>query len=414
MTPLFLHIDGDGFFASCEVAKHPELTGKPVVVGRERGMAIAMNYPAKWLGVTRGMPIYEITKRFPSVVVRDADHESYAYFSGRMNDILARYTSHIERYSVDESFAEIADAIPPDGDVRAFAKDLSDTLVRELGMTFSIGIGPTKVLAKLGSRKNKPRGITIIDHSTHQEHLASTPIGDVWGIGNATAHALSNMGISTAQRFVMHPLPSLRMHFPKPIIALWHELSGTSVLPLATGSRLPHQSILRTRTFTRPMTHAQEIIHTLIQHIEILTSRLRHEGLVAGSLTYALLTTDRRMLTKTLTFLRPIDTPSDMITEMRRTLPDFDEGGVAYKRTSVTLSHLTVAGVTQPDLWDVDERAEARRKVFAVLDTMNIKKGGAHLSLASSPRVHASRIRGHDASESRTWVMGIPDLGDVM
>ncbi len=412
MNPLFLHVDGDGFFASCEVAKHPELKGKPVVVGRERGMAIAMNYPAKWLGVTRGMPIHEITRRFPEVVIRDADHESYTYFSHRMNDILGRYTNHIEKYSIDESFAEISGALTQGETPEHFAHTLSRVLTQELGMTFSIGVGPTKVLAKLGSRMHKPQGITIITKELRESVLASTPIGDVWGIGRATALALENMGVSTAGRFVAHPASWVRLQFPRPIQDLWYELSGISVLPLVTARTPTHASLLRTRTFSRATKDTRQVTQAILSHIEILTTRLRKEGAQAGSLTCVVLTHDRMRHSRTIHFLTPQSTAMPMIEAVRPILIDLLPEGDACRATSVTLSSLTHGQAMQPNLWDTDDREHLRRKACATVDLLNTRGDGIHLRLAST--LHSARIfDAHTASDTRTWHIGIPDLGEI-
>jgi len=102
-----LHVDGDAFFASCEVARNPALKGKPVVTGQERGIASALTYEAKALGVVRGMSIREIRKRYPSVVVLPSDYATYSLYSRRMYSIVRRYSPCVDEYSIDECFADL-------------------------------------------------------------------------------------------------------------------------------------------------------------------------------------------------------------------------------------------------------------------------------------------------------------------
>ncbi len=102
-----LHVDGDAFFAACEVASKPHLRGKPVVTGLERGIASAMTYEAKAMGVKRGMPIFEIRKICPKAIILPSDYETYGFFSIRMYEIVRRYTPEIEEYSIDECFADL-------------------------------------------------------------------------------------------------------------------------------------------------------------------------------------------------------------------------------------------------------------------------------------------------------------------
>src|SRR3990167_7237509 len=102
-----LHIDGDSFFASCEVAKNPQLRGRAVITGKERGIVSACTYEAKRRGVTRGMQLHEVRKLVPDAVILPSDYETYSLFSNRMYKIVRRYTPEVEEYSIDECFADL-------------------------------------------------------------------------------------------------------------------------------------------------------------------------------------------------------------------------------------------------------------------------------------------------------------------
>src|SRR5262249_36473028 len=148
-----LHIDGDAFFASCEQAGNPKLKGKPVVTGKERGIAASMSYEAKARGVVRGMPIRDILKVCPEVVLLPSDYETYSLLSTRFYAIVRKFTSEVEEYSIDECFADIT------GYRRAYrasyeqiAARIKHELDTSLGFTFSVGLAPNKVLAKVGSK----------------------------------------------------------------------------------------------------------------------------------------------------------------------------------------------------------------------------------------------------------------------
>src|SRR3989344_9097712 len=107
MSKAILHVDGDSFFASCESSLNPRLLGLPIVTGHERGIATSMSKEAKALGISRGMPIYQIKKQFPQVVITHSDYSSYEIFSQRMCNIVRRFTSEVEEYSIDECFADV-------------------------------------------------------------------------------------------------------------------------------------------------------------------------------------------------------------------------------------------------------------------------------------------------------------------
>ncbi len=103
-----LHVDGDAFFASVEQAVHPELKGRPVVTGQERGIIACASYEAKALGIRRGVPLFEARRCHPALVVLPSDYETYSLYSKRMFAIMRRYTPSVEEYSIDEGFADIS------------------------------------------------------------------------------------------------------------------------------------------------------------------------------------------------------------------------------------------------------------------------------------------------------------------
>src|SRR3954470_12144212 len=143
MAKIILHLDGDGFFASCEVALNPKLKGLPVVTGQERGIATAMTPEAKALGIHRGMPVFQIRKLYPEAIVVQSNYHNYGIFAQRMYDIVRRFTDRVEEYSIDECFADITGLERHERGQEVtyeqIARSIKDTLYRELGMTFSVG-----------------------------------------------------------------------------------------------------------------------------------------------------------------------------------------------------------------------------------------------------------------------------------
>jgi DNA polymerase IV len=175
-----LHIDGDSFFASCEVAKDPSLRGKVVITGKERGIVSACTYEGKALGIKRGMRLFEVKKICPDAIILPSDYETYSLFSERMYGIVRRYTPTVEEYSIDECFADLT------GLRRSLhmsypqmAERIKHDLDSELGMTFSLGVSATKTLAKIGSKWKKPSGLTLIPLRDAQVFLSKLKVGSV-------------------------------------------------------------------------------------------------------------------------------------------------------------------------------------------------------------------------------------------
>ncbi|NMC96689.1 MAG: DNA polymerase IV, partial [Deltaproteobacteria bacterium] len=141
-----VHIDGDAFFTSCEEAIHPELRGKALITGGERGIVACASYPAKKLGIKRGVPLAEARKICPGLIVLPSDYETYSLFSQRMFNIMRRFTPDVEEYSIDEAFADLTG-------MRRLLRSSYEEIVlkmkkeieRELGITVSVGLSITKV-----------------------------------------------------------------------------------------------------------------------------------------------------------------------------------------------------------------------------------------------------------------------------
>ena len=167
-----LHIDGDAFFASCEQARNPELRGRPVITGAERGIASSMSYEAKACGVTRAMRLSEIKKLCPDAIILPSDYETYSLLSKRFFEIVRRYTPDVEEYGIDECFADLTGWQRPfHMSYEKIAEKIQSDLAKEMGFTFSVGLASTKVLAKLGSKWKKPHGLTAIPNKIGRAHV---------------------------------------------------------------------------------------------------------------------------------------------------------------------------------------------------------------------------------------------------
>ncbi len=230
-----VHIDGDAFFASCEQSRRPKLQGRSVVTGKERGIAASMSYEAKARGVTRGMRLGDIRKVCPEAVILPSDYETYSLLSKRLFAIVRR--SGLRR-PLRMSYIQIAQRIKKDLDTA-------------LGFTFSVGLAPNKVVAKIASKWQKPSGLTAIPGRELHRYLAKLPVQNVWGIGPNTTAFLRKHGIETALQFAQKPEPWVKKYLSKPFFEIWQELNGTCVFELATGEHETCQRNFR-MTFSEP------------------------------------------------------------------------------------------------------------------------------------------------------------------
>src|SRR5262245_7190750 len=301
-----VHIDGDAFFASCEQSRAPELRGKPVVTGKERGIAASMSYEAKALGVTRGMRLFEIKKLCPDAIILPSDYETYSLLSARLFSIVRRYTPEVEEYSIDECFCDVT------GLRRALrlpypemAQRIKHDLDTALGFTFSVGLAPTKVLAKIASKWQKPSGCTVIaGHDIHL-FLKELPISKVWGIGPNAAALLSKHGVITALDFARKDELWVKKWLTRPFYETWQELNGRSVFPLITEEKSTYHSIQKMKTFTPPSRDRDFVFSQLSKNVENACIKARKYKLAAKGALIVLKTQAFRMQWMEVKFSRP-------------------------------------------------------------------------------------------------------------
>ena len=288
MKPVFALVDCNNFFVSCERVFRPDLQGKPVVVlSSNDGCVVARSNEAKALGIPMGAPAFKHREAFRRgrITQFSANFELYGNISKRIINILSQVTPRIEVYSVDESFLDIS-SLPID-DYEEWGRQVRLRIWREVGVPVSIGIAPTKTLAKLGTeyaKKNTAtRGVVSfihLDEAAREAMLTSTRIEDIWGVGRRIAPRLRLEGYSTAWH-----VSRLRPQYAQQLMGihgrqLVSELNGTACHGLTEEGRIA-KSIMRSRTFGEDVSQA----HILEAAIATLASRaafhLRGQGLRA-------------------------------------------------------------------------------------------------------------------------------------
>jgi len=264
-----LHIDGDAFFTSCEEVLHPELKGKPIITGAERGIVACASYAAKKIGIKRGVNLRDAKIICPGLVMLPSDYESYSLFSRRMFMIMRRFTPQVEEYSIDEAFADITGLRRPlRSSYETIARKIKNEIQREIGFTVSVGLSLTKVLAKVGSKYQKPDGLTVIPGRSIANFLKDLTVDKVWGIGPATTAQLNKMGIKTALEFAHLPEQSVKKSFTKPTIEIWQELRGQSVCSVISEEKSTYASISKTKTFAPSTSDADYLFAQLLRNLK--------------------------------------------------------------------------------------------------------------------------------------------------
>ena len=389
---MVLHIDGDSFFASCETSLNPKLKGRPVVTGEERGIATAMSKEAKALGIHRGMPVFQIRKSHPEVVIAKSDYMNYSMFAERMYNIVRRYTPEVEEYSIDECFgllkAPYEAKIAPNEGFIATARHIKGALNRELGMTFSLGLAPTKVLAKVASKWQKPDGFTVITPDKINDFLNQVQIGEIWGIGPQTSASLQRMGVNTAKEFIERPESWIRATLAKPYVEIWHELRGTTMLEVHAELDNSYKSIQKTKTFTPPSSEKDFIFSELSKNVETACAKLRINNLSSRRIYYFLKTEEFRYHRKEIELPSAMNTPADILNEIKKTFGDIYKPGTVYRATGVTMSELIDANLVQGNLFDLFKKNDRWESVYDAVDEVDRRYGSHSLVLGSSLKAY--------------------------
>lgn len=421
-----IHIDGDSFFASCEVAKDPSLRGKPVITGKERGIVSACTYEAKARGVLRGEKLSDARRKCPEAIVLPSDYETYSLFSQRMYAIVRSYTPTVEEYSIDECFADITGLRQMHRmSYESIGQTIQTQLEQELGLTFSIGLSATKTLAKIGSKWKKPHGFTAIPLRDTHLFLKQLPVEKLWGIGPNTGALLRKFGVHTALDFATRDAAWAESHLSKPYVATWRELNGEVAYELDTAGRQGYQSIQKTKTFTPPSRDGAFIYSQLSKNVENACIKARRWGLESKQLFIFLKTQDFRYHAVELALARPTNLPHEVLAAVQEAFPKLVRRGVLYRTTGITLMNLTPQTGAQLDLFGERQKLEEVRGIYSQIDVLSQKYGKHAVFLGSSftAMTHAAHLSERGDTPERTKNLftgettrrrlGLPMLGEV-
>jgi DNA polymerase-4/DNA polymerase V len=379
------HLDADAFFASCEQALRPELRGRPMITGRERGIVAAASYEAKARGVKRGMRLFEVKKICPDAVLIPSDYETYSLFSVRMFEILRRFSPQVEEYSIDEAFIDLTGLRRKfHGPYGEIARQMQEAVERELGITVSVGVSLSKVLSKIASKHRKPHGLTLIPGRDIHLYLKDLPVGKLWGIGANTSAYLAKFGIRTALDLARRGEDFVREHLSKPYREIWCELNGESVYPVVRESKSSYQSISKARTFTPPSNDERFVFAQLAKNLENACIKARRHGLAATRLVVFLRTQDFKDRGVELKLSRATAYPSELFSPSREGFKRLFKSDALYRQTGVVLAGLVPQGRAQYTLFDDTTKVERLSRVYGAVDEMSRRFGKHTLMHAPS------------------------------
>ncbi|MBF8280655.1 MAG: nucleotidyltransferase/DNA polymerase protein [Candidatus Magasanikbacteria bacterium] len=371
-----LHVDGDAFFASCEQAVHPEYKGLPVITGKERGIVSAASYEAKAYGVSRGVPLSEVKKLCPNAIILPSDYETYSLFSLRLYAIIRRFTSQVEEYSIDEAFADLTGLRRT---LRASYEDMAGQIQKrihkELGITVSVGLAPSKVLAKVASKWKKPAGLTVIRGRNIHDYLEKYPVEKIWGIGSQTTTFLNKYGIKTALQYAEQSEEWISAQLSKPFQEIWRELRGESILPVTTEPKDTYASIGKSKTFTPSSSNKNYVFAQLAKNIENASIKARRYGLLAKRLIIYLRTQDFRHTGVEAQLSRASAFPNELLVAAQNLFGQIFNEHEQYRATGVVLMDFVSQDSLQLSLFERPLTVNNLRALYEAIDSLDARFG---------------------------------------
>jgi DNA polymerase V len=386
--------DCNNFFASCERVFRPDLDGKPVVVlSNNDGCIIARSNEAKALGIRMGTPLFQAKDVIEKngVAVFSSNYQLYGDMSNRVISILKETVPSIEVYSIDEAFLNL-EGLPLEG-LQQKGRDLSARIRKDTGIPVSIGMAPTKTLAKIASKlcKQYPKlkGCCLMYRPQDIEKvLRKFPVGDVWGIGRKYRRKLELMGVNTAWDFCSLPRSEVSRLMSVTGVKTWLELHGE---PCIEFDEVPQerQTICVSRSFAHDMRDLSQLDAAVATFTAKVAEKLRRQDMKASVLHVFILTNRHRedhpqdYSIRTTGFEVATNSTIEMTEAASQALKAIYKKGFGYKRAGVMVTDLVDSGKVQGVFFDTVDH-EKQDRLMKVIDSINAASGNATVRIASN------------------------------
>ena len=376
-----IHVDMDAFFASVELLEHPELVGRPVIVGGRngRGVVSAASYEARAFGVSSAMSMAEASRRCPQAVVLPVRHGLYSRVSAQVMSVLAEVTPALEKVSIDEAFLDVTGARRRMGSPVTIGRWIRTEVRRRVGVPASVGIASTKFVAKLASSHAKPDGLLLVPAGATQDFLNLLPVGALWGVGARTQKVLARWGIKDVRTLADTDVRLLERILGRAAGRHLHELSH-GVDPRRVEPVREEKSVGTETTFFDTLTDREHARLVLLDQTHQCAARLRASGLRCRVVVLKARGADFTTVTRSRTLAVPSDLARDIwqtVSSLYSLLPT-PAGGFR-------LLGVRVEGLLRPDdgvqlLLDEDPRRGASERAA---DAVRRRWGSGALAPAS-------------------------------
>lgn len=413
--------DCNNFFVSCERVFRPDLDGKPVIVlSSNDGCAVARSNEAKALGIPMGAPLFKIKDivKANNVQVFSSNFALYGDMSRRVQEVLRTYSPCVEQYSIDEAFLDLRGM---EGiDFQAYAREISAMCRKLTRIPVSVGIAPTKTLAKIASKlcKQYPKlqgGCFMYRPQDVEKVLRKYPVGDVWGIGRRSQKKLQNMGIQTAWDYVQIPEEAVRKLFALPGYRTLKELKGIPCIEFEDMVE-PKQSICVSRSFAKEITDSATLCEQVANFADSAASKLRKQGSLALEM-YVFVMTNRFKENAPQANAGICIPFPDATADYRTVILAAIDGcrrifrpGFGYKKAGVIFSKLIQAEDFTRSIFEDEDAALKEAKLSGAIDSINRSFGEGSVLFGSQGDGKIKVANEHSSPHYTTLWTDIPSV----
>lgn len=304
-----LHVDMDAFFAAVTLLDHPELVGTPVIIGGSgnRGVVLSATYEARRFGVASAMPMGRARRLCPTATVLPPDHGRYSTVSKAVMSTLRTITPVVEPLSVDEAFLDVSGSLRRLGSPATIAASIRDTIADEQGITCSIGVAPSKFVAKLASNLAKPDGMVVVPVEEVVPFVQKLPVAALWGVGDKTEEQLLRLGLHTVADIAHTPLETLKRGLGEAAGAHLHALAWGRD-PRSVETVVAERSIGADSTFEVDVDDTDYIHQRLLALSDKVAARMRSAEVMGRTVTLKVRFSDFTTITRSRTLRDHTDT----------------------------------------------------------------------------------------------------------
>ncbi|MGH9510881.1 MAG: DNA polymerase IV [Terriglobales bacterium] len=386
LVKTIFHVDMDAFFVSVEELFDPALKGKAVVVGGqrdERGVVSAASYEARKFGVHSAMPLRTAAKLCPHAVFVDGHPDRYRQYSERVYSVLSSFTPLVEMASIDEAYLDMTGTERLHGPVLAAAHSLHRKMKAETELNCSIGIGSSRLVAKVSSAKAKPHGVLWAIPGCEANFLAPLDVCDIPGVGKVTEKNLNALGICKVADFARFESAFLEDRFGKWGLALAGKARGEDAggwFDSEVGAGADPKSISHEHTYNEDTGDPAQLESTLMRLSEMVGRRLREHRLYARTIQLKLRYKDFSTITRAHTLSSPTQLDTEIFEQVRGLFRENWSRNSAVRLLGVQASSFEEV-VGQGDLLE-DGRRQRWQQAMSAADRLRDKFGESSVSLA--------------------------------